>query len=128
VAVCADGPTSEELLSHRSRRRGCALATILAAFALLAAAPGAFAASLNVDLSGNLVFAASAGETNYVAFDEVDSDTVEVTQAVSSGDSSTITPDGTNCVADTVGAPGDDNTFTCDNVTGGVIATALEPQ
>jgi Ca2+-binding RTX toxin-like protein len=113
-------------LSHRSRRRGCALATILAAFALLAAAPGAFAASLNVDLSGNLVFAASAGETNYVAFDEVDSDTVEVTQAVSSGDSSTITPDGTNCVADTVGAPGDDNTFTCDNVTGGVIATALD--
>jgi Ca2+-binding RTX toxin-like protein len=112
-------------LSHSSRRRGCALATILAAFALLAAAPGALAATLSVD-TGNLVFTAIAGETNVVSFDQVDSDTVEVTQKVSTGDDSTVTPDGTNCVTDTVGAPGADNTFTCDNVSGGVIATALD--
>jgi Ca2+-binding RTX toxin-like protein len=108
------------------RRRGCALAIIASALALLAFAPGAFAASLSVDGSGNVVFAADAGETNMVAFDEVDASTVEVTQAVSQGDDSTVTPDGTNCVVDTVGAPGADNTFTCSNATGNVIATALD--
>jgi Ca2+-binding RTX toxin-like protein len=113
-------------VSQTPRRRGCALAIIASALALLAFAPGAFAATLSVDGSGNVVFAAGAGETNMVAFDQVDADTVEVTQAVSQGDDSTVTPDGTNCVTDTVGAPGDDNTFTCDNATGNVIATALD--
>jgi hypothetical protein len=70
-------------VSQTPRRRGCALAIIASALALLAFAPGAFAATLSVDGSGNVVFAAGAGETNMVAFDQVDADTVEVTQAVS---------------------------------------------
>jgi Ca2+-binding RTX toxin-like protein len=107
-------------VSRLSRRRARTLAIIASAFALLAFAPGALAATLNVDLSGNLVYTAAAGKTSAVAFDQVDADTVEVTQAVSQGDDDTITPDGTNCVVDTTGT---DNTFTCDNVTANVIAT-----
>jgi Ca2+-binding RTX toxin-like protein len=110
-------------VSRLSRRRARTLAIIASAFALLAFAPGALAATLNVDLSGNVVYTAAAGKTSVVAFDQVDADTVEVTQAVSQGDDDTITPDGTNCVVD---ATGTDNTFTCDNVTGNVIATGLD--
>jgi Ca2+-binding RTX toxin-like protein len=113
-------------VSQSLRRRGCALAIFASALALLAFAPGAFAATLSVDGSGNVVFTAGASETNLVAFDETDATTVEVTQAVSQGDDSTITPDGTDCVVDTAGAPGEDNTFTCSNVTGGVIGTAFD--
>jgi Ca2+-binding RTX toxin-like protein len=108
-------------LPHSFSRRARALALSVAAVALLAFAPGALAATLAVDGSGNLVYTASPDTQSMVAFDQTDTTTVEVTQAASQGDDDTITP-GDGCVVD---ATGTDNTFTCTGVTGIVSATGL---
>src|SRR5215217_1518407 len=118
-------------------RRACALASILAALALLACAPGAFAATLTVDGSGNLVYTAAAGKVSAVEFDETAADTVQV-HAVSGGsitigfsnpgpftDDDTITPSG-NCTADGAPDANGDPTWTCTGVTGNVQATTLD--
>jgi Ca2+-binding RTX toxin-like protein len=126
-------------LSRFSRRRGPALAILAAAFALLAFAPGALAASLGVDGSGNLVYTGAAGQSSAIEFDEVSAGTVEV-HKVESGrslnfgfddvgpftDNDAITV-GANCDADLGddGADTDANgdpVITCTGVTAGVVA------
>jgi Ca2+-binding RTX toxin-like protein len=124
-------------VSRLSRRRARTLAIIASAFALLAFAPGALAATLTVDGSGNLVYTAAAGKVSAVEFDETAPNTVQV-HAVSGGsvnvglfsfgpftDNDTITPSG-NCTADGSPDGNGDPTWTCTGVTNSVQATTLD--
>jgi len=130
-------------LLPRISRRLSTLGLVVASLALLAFAPGAFAATLGVDGSGNLVYTASNGTVSAVEFDQTDVATVEV-HKVESGitydfnpffDIGTFTDNdpitlGTNCTDDADGTPGADTDgngdplFTCTGVTGQVQATA----
>ena len=127
-------------MSRTSRRRGVALAILAAALALLAFAPGALAADLGVDGSGNLVYTGAAGKTSAVEFDEISAGTV-VVHKVESGrslnfgfddvgpftDNDTITI-GSGCDDDVDGTVGPDTdangdpVITCTGVTAGVVA------
>jgi Ca2+-binding RTX toxin-like protein len=124
-------------VSRLSRRRARTLAITASAFALLAFAPGALAATLTVDGSGNLLYTAAAGKVSAVEFDETAPNTVQV-HAVSGGsvsagsfsfgpftDNDTITPSG-NCTADGSPDGNGDPTWTCTGVTNSVHATTLD--
>jgi hypothetical protein len=124
-------------VSQTPRRRGCALAIIASALALLAFAPGAFAASLSVDGSGNLLYAASAGKVSAVEFDETNTGEVTVHEVTQGGsmslgfqtlgpytDDDTITA-GTGCTAGSNDA-NNNPTFVCTGVTGSIQATTLD--
>jgi Ca2+-binding RTX toxin-like protein len=131
-------------LLPRISRRLSALGLVSASLALLAFAPGALAANLGVDGSGNLVYTASGGTVSAVEFDQTDVATVEV-HKVESGqtyqfnpffdigtftDNDPITLTGTNCTndADADTTPDTDGNgdplYTCTGVTGQVQATA----
>jgi Ca2+-binding RTX toxin-like protein len=125
-------------LLHASKRRVHALALTVAAFALLAFAPGALAATLTVDGSGNLVYTAADSTVSAVEFDETAPATVQVHEVTSGRslsvpnqtygpytDTDTITPSG-NCTADLANDANGDPTFTCTGVTGSVQATTLD--
>jgi Ca2+-binding RTX toxin-like protein len=120
------------------RRRGCALAIIASALALLAFAPGAFAATLGVDGSGNLVYAGTASTVSAVEFDETDTNEVTVHEITQGGSMNfgfdTLGPftdndpinAGTNCTA-SINNDGNGNpVFVCTGVTGSVQATTLD--
>jgi Ca2+-binding RTX toxin-like protein len=130
-------------LLPRISRRLSALGLVSASLALLAFAPGALAANLGVDGSGNLVYTASDTTVSAVEFDQTDVATVEV-HKVESGitydfvpffDIGTFTDNdpittGTNCTndADADTTPDTDGNgdplYTCTGVTGQVQATA----
>jgi Ca2+-binding RTX toxin-like protein len=131
-------------LLPRISRRLSALGLVSASLALLAFAPGALAANLGVDGSGNLVYTASDTTVSAVEFDQTDVATVEV-HKVESGqtyqfnpffdigtftDNDPITLTGTNCTndADADTTPDTDGNgdplYTCTGVTGQVQATA----